>query len=170
MSNSDVVRSFSDIERVIQAGLRSESATSERRASHSSSSMTAVPDVAMLDFVEHREGVPEIGKLSAEAVVGEYEATAKEIESMGADLIECVKKYEAMASDALAVTEKLGEVAAGYRAEAKRVFEHIENCSLLVAQAHQVCVEMKDKIARPIGIKTETRGKSPKRGPHNGAS
>jgi ATP-dependent DNA ligase len=32
----------------------------------------------MPEYVQHREGATEIGKLSAEAIVGEYEAAAKE--------------------------------------------------------------------------------------------
>ena len=104
----------------------------------------------MPDYVEHREGVTEIGKLSAEAVVREYEATTKEIESMGADMIERAKGCEAVTRDTLAVTKELNEIAARYRKEAKRVFEHIENCSALVAEARVTCDELKDKIAAPV--------------------
>jgi hypothetical protein len=103
--------------------------------------------MAMPDYVEHRDGATEIGKLSAEAVVREYEATAKEIESMGTELLERVKQCEAMTRDALAVTDELKEVAARYREEAKRVFEHIETCSLVVAEARKTCTDLKDKIA-----------------------
>ena len=60
------------------------------------------PDLAMPDYVEHRDGATEIGKLSAEAVVREYEAAAKDIEALGVDLVEHVKKCEAMTRDALA--------------------------------------------------------------------
>ena len=35
------------------------------------------------EYVTHRDGVSEIGMLSAEAVVREYENAAKEIEAMG---------------------------------------------------------------------------------------
>jgi hypothetical protein len=38
------------------------------------------PSPSIPDYVEHCEGATEIGKLSAEAVVREYEAAAKEIE------------------------------------------------------------------------------------------
>src|ERR1700752_1026776 len=40
------------------------------------------PAPSIPDYVEHREGATEVGKLSAEAVVHEYEAAAKEIEAM----------------------------------------------------------------------------------------
>jgi hypothetical protein len=135
--------SIAVIDRAIKAGARSE-ARKEGPASHS-----LVPS-DMPDYVEHRDGVTEIGKLSAEAVVREYEATTKEIESMGADMIERAKACEAVRRDTLAVTKELNEIAARYRKEAKRVFEHIENCSALAAEARVTCDELKDKIAAPM--------------------
>src|SRR5689334_16417911 len=38
---------------------------------------------ALPEYVTHRDGVTEIGMLSAEAVIREYEHAAKEIEAMG---------------------------------------------------------------------------------------
>ena len=119
----------------------------------------SAPDLAMPDYVEHRDGVTEIGKLSAEAVVREYEATAKEIESMGVELIERVKQCESMTRNTLAVTVELNEIAARYREEAKRVFEHIEGCSSVVAEVRKICSELKDKIAVPVAV----GGPKPKR-------
>jgi len=49
----------------------------------------------MPDYVEHQDGVPRVGALSAEAVVRDYEAAAKEIEAMGAEMIEAARKCEA---------------------------------------------------------------------------
>src|SRR5664279_2992044 len=86
------------------------------------------PNLAIPDYVEHRDGVTEIGKLSAEVVVREYEAAAKDIETMGAELIDLAKRCEATTRDALVVTDDLKEIAGRYREEAKRVFLEIENC------------------------------------------
>jgi hypothetical protein len=105
------------------------------------------PDLAIPDYVEHRDGATEIGKLSAEAVVREYEAAAKDIETMGAELIERVKQCEAMTRSAFAVTEEMKETAARYREEAKRVFVEIENCSLVTAEVRKTCNELIEKIA-----------------------
>ena len=118
------------------------------------------PDLAMPDYVEHREGVPEIGKLSAEAVVREYEAAAKDIEALGVDLVEHVKKCETMTRDALLVIEELKETAAQYRDEAKRVFLQIENCSLLTAEVRKTCAEMKEKIATPATVELNLQAMS----------
>ena len=56
------------------------------------------PSGPMPDYVEHEEGVPRVGALTAEAVVRDYEAAAREIEAMGAELINAAKKYEAAVS------------------------------------------------------------------------
>jgi hypothetical protein len=99
------------------------------------------------NYVEHREGATEIGKLTAEAVVGEYETAAREIEGMGAQLIDCIKRCEAMTRDAFFVIEEMKETAARYREEAKRVFLQIENCTLMTAEVRKTCIEFKEKIA-----------------------
>ena len=111
----------------------------------------SMPDSAsMPDYVEHREGATEIGKLTAEAIVREYESAAKEIEAMGAELIERVKQCETMTRDALAVTQEMKETAMRYREEAKRIFVQIEDCSLMTAEVRKTCSELKERIAAPV--------------------
>jgi len=145
-------RPLTDMEREIQAELRNNRPTlHEPHSTHIDPPTVGAPNLAMPDYVEHRDGATEIGKLSAEAIVREYEATAKEIESTAVEIIERVKQCEAMTRDALAVTAELKEVAARYREEAKRAFDHIETCSLVVAEARKTCTELKDKIAVSVG-------------------
>jgi hypothetical protein len=111
---------------------------------------TLLPEAQeMPDYVEHREGATEIGKLSAEAVVREYEAAAKDIEAMGAELIECVKRCEAITRDALAATDEMKLTARRYREEAKSIFLQIEACSLMTAEVRKTCIELKERIAAP---------------------
>jgi hypothetical protein len=136
-------RSGAELEREIQAELRRPAAHEPHFASPTT---VTAPALGMPDYVEHREGATEIGKLSAEAVVREYEETAKEIESMGTELLDRVKQCEALTRDALSVTAELKEIAARYREEAKRAFDHIEACSLVVAEARKTCADLKDKI------------------------
>jgi len=112
-------------------------------------SRTSVPAMAMPDYVEHRDGATEIGRLSAEAVVREYEVAAKEIEAVGAELVDLVKRCEEMTRNALAVTEELKETAGRYREEAKRVFLQIENCSRVTAEVRRTCNELREKISAP---------------------
>jgi hypothetical protein len=140
---------LTDIQREIEAELNRQPVQAAR-PDNVAAPTVAAPNLAMPDYVEHRDGATEIGKLSAEAVVHEFEAAAKEIESMGAELIERVKQCEAMTRDAFAVTKELRDVAARYREEAKRVFLQIENCSLVTAEVSKACTELKEKIAFPI--------------------
>ena len=107
------------------------------------------PALAMPNYVVHRDGATEIGKLSAEAIVREYEVAAKDIEAMGDLLIECAKQCEAMTRDVLTVTGELKETAARYREEAKRVFAEIEGCSQMTAEVRQTCIELREKITSP---------------------
>ena len=151
MVQSTKGRPGTELEREIQAEIRSRPLAQEARSTHFDAPTVGAPALGMPDYVEHREGATEIGKLSAEAVVREYEETAKEIESMGAELVERVKQCEAMTRDALSVTAELKEIAARYREEAKRTFDHIEACSLVVAEARKTCAELKDKIPVTIG-------------------
>jgi len=104
---------------------------------------------AMPDYVKHREGATEIGKLSAEAVVGEFEAAAKDIEAMGAELIKCATRCEAIMRDALAATDQVKQTARRYREEAKCIFLQIEECSLMTAEVRKTCAELKERIAAP---------------------
>lgn len=103
----------------------------------------------MSDYVEHREGATEIGTLSAEAVAREYEAAAKDIAAMGAELIECVKQYDVMSREALSATEEMKHTARRYRDEAKSIFLQIEDSSLMMEEVRKTCNELKKRISSP---------------------
>ena len=140
-------RFLTDLERQIQDELlRSEPHYRDPRISR----LPTILSAAMMpeDYIEH-SAATDIGRLSAEAVVSEYEAAAKEIEAMGSELLKRAKQCEMMMAEALTVTEELKEVAAQYRAEAARVSDHIENCSQLVANVRKTCIELRDRIATP---------------------
>jgi molybdopterin converting factor small subunit len=106
-----------------------------------------LPVGPMPDYVEHKEGVNQVGKLSAEAVVREYEAAVKEIEALGAELSEAAKKCEAMVAGVHAMVDEIKELAANYREEGKRYFLQIEDCSLMTSEVRTVCETLKKKIA-----------------------
>jgi len=152
MVQPTIGRVLSDIEREIEAEVRNRPPVHEPRPVNYVPPRVSAPALEMPDYVEHRDGATEIGRLSAEAVVREYEAAAKEIEAMGAELIERAKQCEAMTRDALAVTGELKEIAERYREEAKRVFVQIENCSLMTAEVRKTCAELREKIAVPAAI------------------
>jgi hypothetical protein len=138
-------RVFADLEREIAGEVQKR----ESSPANATAPSVSAPALVMPGYVEHSEGATEIGKLSAEAVVSEYEAAAKEIEAMGAELIERVKQCETMTRDALAVTKELQSVAARYREEAKRVFVQIEDCSTVASEVRKTCIELMEKLAVP---------------------
>jgi hypothetical protein len=98
------------------------------------------------DYVEHQDGVPRAGALSAEAVVREYEAAAKEIEAMGVGLIDAAKQCEAMTAEVHNAIAYMHETAAAYREEAKRIFKRIEDCALLTEDVRKTCETLKHRI------------------------
>jgi hypothetical protein len=110
----------------------------------------AAAAVPMPAYVEHRDGVDDVGRLTAEAVVRQYEEAAKEVEAMGAELKERLKKLDATKDDAVRAMEEIKETAAAYRDAGKRVFLDIEDCSLMNAEVRKTCAELKDKIVRPV--------------------
>ncbi len=136
---------LTEIERAIEAEVRNRPPIHE--SDRAAPPRVNAPTMVMPDYVEHSAGATEIGKLSAEAVVREYEIAAKEIEAMSTELIDLVRQCEAITRDALTVTEELKETAGRYREEAKRVFRQIENCSQVTAEVRNVCTELREKIA-----------------------
>ena len=107
-----------------------------------------LPKGPMPDYVEHKEGVNQVGKLTAEAVVREYDAAVKEIEALGKELSEAAKKCEAMVAGVHAMVAEIKELAAKYRDEGKRYFLQIEDCSLMTSEVRTVCEALTKKIAR----------------------
>lgn len=106
-----------------------------------------LPKGPMPDYVEHKQGVNQVGKLSAEAVVREYDAAVKEIEALGVELAEAAKKCEAMVAGVHGMVGEIKELAANYREEGKRYFLQIEDCSLMTSEVRTVCEALKKKIA-----------------------
>ena len=99
------------------------------------------------DYVVHREDVSEIGKLSAEAIVREYEVTAKEIEAVGDFVKEMAQRCEQLTNSAASMLKDIKSTAARYRKEGKRIFNEIESCSSATDEVRQLCETFRDKIA-----------------------
>ena len=104
------------------------------------------PSQAMPDYVEHEEGVTRVGALSAEAVVRDYEAAAKEIEAMGAELISAAKRCEAMTAEVHNAIGFVRDTATSYREEAKKIFKRIEECAIMTEQVRKTCESVKLKL------------------------
>src|SRR6516164_8105369 len=107
---------------------------------------SSLASIAFPDYVEYQPGVSRAGALSAEAVVRDYEAAAKEIESMGAELIEAAKNCEAMTADVHDAIAFMRDTAAAYRDEGKKIFKRIQECALFTDDVRKSCGEVKRKI------------------------
>ena len=103
------------------------------------------------DYVEHREGVSRVGQLTAEAVVRDYEAAAKEIEAMGAELIGAAKKCETMTVEVHNAIAYLRDTAIAYREEAKKIFKRIENCAMFTEDVRKTCETIKRRMMEGSG-------------------
>ena len=95
------------------------------------------------EYVTHRDGVSEIGMLSAEAVVREYENAAKEIEAMGK---ETARRCVEITANVVNMLEDVRTTAAHFRKEAQRIFNDIESCSALTEEVRSTCGALKKKI------------------------
>src|ERR1700747_249134 len=110
--------------------------------SGSSLASSSLASIALPDYVEHQQGVSRVGALSAEAVVRDYETAAREIESMGSELIEAAKKCEAMTAEVHNAIAYMRDTAAAYREEAKKIFKRIEDCALFTQDVRKTCEEV----------------------------
>lgn len=109
-------------------------------------SMPRTPTVVP-EYVNHRDDATEIGKLSAEAIVREYEVTAKEIEAVGEFVKEMAQRCEQLTTSASEMLKEIKTTAARYRKEGKRIFNEIESCSSATDEVRQLCGTFRDRIA-----------------------
>jgi len=106
-----------------------------------------MPTPPVPQYVSHRDDVSEIGKLSAEAIVKEYEETALEIEAMGDVVKDMAKRCEQLTGSASAMLKDIKATAARYRNEGKRMFTEIESCSSATDEVRRMCEAFRDKLA-----------------------
>jgi DNA repair ATPase RecN len=106
------------------------------------------------DYVQHREDINRVGKLTAEAVVREYEAAVKEVEALGTELQDAAKRCEAMVAGVHAMVAEIKEIASRYRDEAKHYFVQIEACSVMTTEVRETCEALKKKISEMTALKT----------------
>ena len=99
------------------------------------------------EYVSHHDDATEIGKLSAEAIVKEYEVTAKEIEAVGEFVKEMAHRCEQLTTSASEMLKEIKSTAARYRKEGKRIFNEIESCSSATDEVRQLCGTFRDRIA-----------------------
>lgn len=107
------------------------------------------PPPPVPEYVSHREDVTEIGKLSAEAIVNEYEVTAKEIEAMGEVVRDMVQRCEQLTTSASSMLKDIKTTAMQYAG--KRIFNEIESCAGATDEVRRLCESFRDRIASKTG-------------------
>lgn len=88
----------------------------------------------------------DLGRMSAEAVLTQYEATAKEIESMGDLVKDMVKKLGASLIECDQDMKHVAETAAAIREKGKHSQALIEQVSALSTALRNSCVDFKKKM------------------------
>lgn len=99
------------------------------------------------DYVQHREGITEIGRLSAEAIVREQEGIEAKLKAAGLELRNAAVRCEEMVLQMKQRIVQIDEVIEKYQAETKRVFEQIEIHSAVMEDAGKTCDDLIRKIA-----------------------
>ena len=106
-------------------------------------SIEKFPAVGMATLEAEVTEVSRVGALTAAAVMQDYESAAKEIEAMGAELINAVKHFEAMTTD---VNNVIRDTAETYHQEGKKLFERIEECALFTEDVRKTCEDVKRRM------------------------
>jgi hypothetical protein len=111
------------------------------------------------NYVEHNEAVDEVGRLSSEALVMTYEASAKRIEAMGTGLLEAMSECRKSAAQLVKELERVEEeteqavkqclaAAEVYRSQAKELFENIQNRAILAAKVRETASIMIEELKK----------------------
>ena len=98
------------------------------------------------EYVEHKADVPEIGRITAEAVAIDYEAAAKEIETMGKYLVDLQKRLEEEIKAVHDAVVEVKGVARQYRDEGLKLFNKLEEAALLTKSVRETCTQLASKI------------------------
>ena len=129
-----------DVVRQLENDIASLTSTGDHPRTYAPPATRVMP---LPEYVTHRDGISEIGMLSAEAVVREYENAAKEIEAMGK---ETAKRCVEITASVVTMLEDVRTTAAHFRKEAQRIFNDIESCSVITGEVRATCDALKRKI------------------------
>ena len=88
----------------------------------------------------------DLGRMSAEAVLTQYEAAAKAVEDMGEEVRNRIEKLEDSLKDCDATMKALAEAAQAIREKGRLVQVQIEEASALSTDIRSKCEEFKQKV------------------------
>jgi hypothetical protein len=135
---------LADVEQDIAQALAESAPLRDHRA-NGLAPKARTPSSPVPPYAHHAE-VDQVGKLSAESVIAQYESAVKALEAMGTTLIDCVKRAEKMAAGCKDAIAYVQDTAQKYREEAKLIFDRIEQASAMTAEVRSVCDEMRRKM------------------------
>ncbi|HEX2558399.1 MAG TPA: hypothetical protein VHK86_08780 [Nitrososphaera sp.] len=104
------------------------------------------PKLPLPVYAQHIEGVDNIGRLSAEAIVQQYEAAAKQVEELGVETKEIAAKLTEALKECDEDMRVIAETAQAIRDKGKSIFIQIEDASRITTELRRTCIELKDKI------------------------
>jgi len=88
----------------------------------------------------------DLGRLSAEAVLSQYEGAAKAIEGLGEEITDRARKLEASLIEADRDLKLIAEAAEAIREKGKLVYVQIEEASGVSRNIRDVCAELRNKV------------------------
>lgn len=94
--------------------------------------------------------VSELGRLSGDAVVKQYEVAMNSLQALGKELIECVQDAETMVVGAKDTIKYIEDTIQRYRSEAQATKDRIEHASLMTANVRKLCDDMRTQIGAAV--------------------
>ena len=77
-----------------------------------------------------------------------HELAEERGEAMGAELIDAAKKCEEMTTQVHGAFSYMQDTAKAFREEAKKIFQRIEDCSMLTEEVRKTCEALRQRIER----------------------
>jgi hypothetical protein len=112
-------------------------------------------DIEQIKFQRQQPIVPpqpayeDLGRMSAEAVLTQYEAAAKAVEEMGIAVKDRVRNIAASLLECDQDMKEIAETATAIREKGKLVQVQIEEASALSNSIRAACVDFKKKVGLP---------------------
>lgn len=102
--------------------------------------------IAGIDYVTHGKGVPEIGMVTAEAVLRDYEETAKTFTELGAQIKDAANRCENYLEELKDISTYMNKVAQESRERAANIFKAIEESAKITAQVRKQAEELYQQV------------------------
>ena len=93
------------------------------------------------------EQMPDIGKLSAEAVLKQYEQTAKDVEELGVTVKEWIAKLEAILKDCHEDLDLISKAAQHVRSKGDAIYAVIDQATQVSKMIRDTCTDFTNKVS-----------------------